>query len=44
MEAEEIARDYSVQELTRLLDEAVQNEEYEKASKFRDMLKERGKS
>lgn len=44
MEAEEVARDYSVQELTRLLDEAVQNEEYEKASKFRDMLKERGKS
>lgn len=44
METGEVARDYSVQELNKLLNEAVQNEEYEKASKLRDMLKERGKS
>lgn len=44
LDAEEVAREYSVQELTRLLNEAVQNEEYEKASRFRDMLKERNKS
>lgn len=44
LDAEEVAREYSVQELTRLLNEAVQNEEYEKASRFRDMLKERDKS
>ena len=35
--------DYSVQELGRMLDEAVQNEEYEKASKFRDVLKNKNK-
>ena len=44
LDAEEVAREYSVQELTRLLNEAVQIEEYEKASRFRDMLKERNKS
>lgn len=44
LDAEEVAREYSVQELTQLLNEAVQNEEYEKASRFRDMLKERNKS
>ncbi len=44
LDAEEVAGEYSVQELTRLLNEAVQNEEYEKASRFRDMLKERNKS
>ena len=44
LDAEEVAREYSVQELTRLLNEAVQNEEYEKASRFRDMLKERNNS
>ena len=44
LDAEEVAREYSLQELTRLLNEAVQNEEYEKASRFRDMLKERNKS
>lgn len=44
LDAEEVTREYSVQELTRLLNEAVQNEEYEKASRFRDMLKERNKS
>lgn len=31
--------EYSVQELTKMMEEAIQNEEYEKASKFRDMLK-----
>ena len=35
--------DYSVQELGRMLDEAVQNEEYEKASKIRDVLKNKNK-
>lgn len=44
LDTEEGTREYSIQELTRLLDEAVQNEEYEKASKFRDMLKEKDKS
>lgn len=45
VESEEVSpRDYSVQELNRLLNEAIRNEEYEKASKFRDMLKERDKS
>lgn len=44
LDADEVSRDYSVQELHKLLDDAVQNEEYEKASKFRDMLKEKGKS
>lgn len=44
VEMEETPGEYTVQELTRLLDEAVLNEEYEKASKFRDMLKEKGKS
>ena len=43
-EKEEVVQQpYSVQELTRMLDEAVQNEEYEKASKIRDLLKEMGK-
>lgn len=41
-ETEEVRqREYSVQELTRMLNEAVKNEEYEKASKIRDMLKEK---
>ena len=44
LDAEEVAREYSVQELTRLLNEAVQNEEHEKASRFRDLLKERNNS
>ncbi len=35
--------DYSVQELGRMLNEAVQNEEYEKASKIRDILKSKNK-
>ena len=35
--------DYSVQELGRMLDEAVQNEEYEKASKIRDVLENKNK-
>ncbi len=35
----DIVQDYSVQELTRMLDEAVRNEEYEKASRIRDILK-----
>lgn len=34
-------REYSVQELTKMLEEAVKNEEYEKASKIRDILKEK---
>lgn len=42
-ETEEANREYSVQELTRMLDEAVKNEEYEKASKIRDLLKEKSK-
>ena len=43
-EKEEVVQQpYSVQELTRMLDEAVRNEEYEKASKIRDLLKEMGK-
>ncbi len=36
--------EYSVQELTKMLEEAIQNEEYEKASKIRDMLREKNKS
>lgn len=36
--------EYSVQELTKMLEEAIQNEEYEKASKIRDLLKEKNKS
>jgi uncharacterized protein len=40
---EVVQQPYSVQELTRMLDEAVRNEEYEKASKIRDLLKEMGK-
>lgn len=36
--------EYSVQELTKMLEEAIQNEEYERASKIRDMLKEKNKS
>ena len=36
---EDTMQNYSVQELTRMLNEAVQNEEYEKASKIRDILK-----
>ncbi len=34
-------KEFSVQELKALLDEAVQNEEYERASKLRDLLKSR---
>lgn len=34
-------KEYTVQELTKLMDEAIRNEDYEKASKFRDMLKAR---
>lgn len=34
-----LLKEYSTQELTKLLEEAIANEEYEKASKFRDMLK-----
>lgn len=30
---------FTIEELTRLLDEAVKNEDYESASRFRDMLK-----
>lgn len=40
-EALDEQQDYSVQELNRMLEEAVQNEEYEKASQIRDMLKKR---
>lgn len=36
--------EYSVQELTKMLEEAIQNEEYEKASQIRDLLKEKNKS
>lgn len=43
VEVEEIRREYSVSELNKMLDEAVKNEEYEKASKIRDMLKEKSK-
>lgn len=35
----DIVRNHSVQELSRMLNEAVQNEEYEKASKIRDVLR-----
>lgn len=31
--------DFTIEELTRLLDEAVKSEDYENASRFRDMLK-----
>ena len=41
-ESDEIEH-YSTQELTRMLNEAVQNEEYEKASKIRDILKNKTK-
>lgn len=34
-------REYSVQELTKMLEDAVKDEEYEKASKIRDILKEK---
>lgn len=34
-------KEYSIQELTKLLNEAVRNEEYEKASKLRDLLKDK---
>ena len=33
--------DFTEEELTRMLDEAVKNEDYESASRFRDMLKAR---
>lgn len=36
-------KDYTIQELTKLMDEAIRNEDYEKASQFRDMLKTRSK-
>ena len=36
--------DFTEEELTRMLDEAVKNEDYENASRYRDMLKaKRGK-
>jgi len=35
--------EYSVQELQKLMDEAIQNEDYETASKFRDLLKNKEK-
>ncbi len=40
---EEAILHYSIQELSQLLDEAVRNEEYEKASKIRDILKSKNK-
>lgn len=40
---EEMLSSYSAQELSRMLNEAVQNEEYEKASKIRDVLKNKEK-
>lgn len=36
---EDILQGYSVQELRKMLDEAVEKEEYEKASRIRDILK-----
>lgn len=36
---EDTMQNYSVQELTRMLNEAVRNEEYEKASRLRDILR-----
>ncbi len=35
--------EYSVQELQKLMDEAIRNEDYETASKFRDLLKNKEK-
>lgn len=35
--------DYSVQELQKLMNEAIQNEDYETASRFRDLLKNKEK-
>jgi len=34
-------KEYTVQELTKLMDEAIRNEDYERASKFRDLLRNR---
>lgn len=39
----DVIQKYSVQELTRMLDDAVRNEEYEKASEIRDVLKSKAK-
>lgn len=38
-EGAKVEHEYSVQELNRMLEEAVRNEEYEKASQIRDLLK-----
>jgi len=35
--------DYSVQELQKMMNEAIQKEDYETASKFRDLLKDKEK-
>lgn len=40
---EETVHEHSIQELNKMLDEAVQNEEYEKASQIRDLLKAKNK-
>lgn len=40
---EGMAEAYSAQELTRMLEEAVRNEEYERASQLRDALREKSK-
>ena len=36
-------KEYTIQELTKLMDEAIRNEDYEQASKFRDLLKAKKK-
>lgn len=36
-------KEYTIQELTKLMNEAIRNEDYEQASKFRDLLKARKK-
>lgn len=36
-------KEYTVQELTKLMDEAIQKEDYETASKYRDLLKAKKK-
>ena len=36
-------KDYTVQELTKLMEEAIQREDYETASKYRDLLKTKKK-
>lgn len=40
---EEMMQGYTIQELTKMLNDAVVNEEYEKASKIRDILKSKDK-